>query len=85
MHHNDNLVHEADVDAFLDLLSVSSGHVRDRPADLLLDCFLSVVEELDKCLEHALIYCSLCVFILCSEHVTEGAKARHRDDHLLVA
>ena len=85
MHHNDDLVHEADVDALLDLLSVASGHVRDRPADLLLNCFLSMVKEFNKCLEHTLIDSSLCVFIFSSEHVAEGTKARHCDDHLLVS
>ena len=85
MHHNDDLVHETDVDTLLDLRCVTGGHVRDRPADLLLNCFLSMVKELNKCFEHALIDSSLCIFIFCSEHVAEGTKARHCDDHLLVS
>ena len=44
-----------------------------------------MVEKLDEGLEHALIDSGLSIFILGSEHIAEGAKARHRDDHMLVA
>ena len=44
-----------------------------------------MVKELNESLKHALINRSLSIFILGSKHVAESAKARYRNNHLLVA
>ena len=43
-----------------------------------------MVEELDEGLKHSLINSGLGVVILGSQHIAEGAKAGHRNDHMLV-
>jgi len=85
VHQLDDLVDQADVDAALDLLGVACRHIGDRPADLLPDGFLGVIEELREGLQHVAVDGLLRVLVASRENVAERAQRGNCDDHVAVA